>query len=383
MGRLFWSCVQIFGCRACILGQEIEGLQNMNIILRCHLHSAQRTLENAIDSEPRAQNLLDLLVRGSSPSTDVNDLGGFCRAVRNSYKLQHALSESVATMQGLQNVDTKLASLRSAPQRFDTIMQCCVTIAENTEGILRTLLCLETTDARKSKWVQKLLPCFDTGNLIMIGLLAELSSICAKYHHQFDNAGGHGMRSNASRLARTAHWFQQLELALNRTFYFQSLDGQPQEPLVLSADYTRGYFQQIQRSTNLLVGEAVIQKGKMKWYRAGLRDQGHLREAVARELGSVHNIIKCYLAGLRLEHTQGVALALQVFDIAWWSEDRCDDTLQGPQFFIVNSLLVCASHCFKGKCRCSLWPAVLGLEASLFLEQFLKAILIEVEECNW
>ena len=27
--------------------------------------------------------------------------------------------------------------------------------------------------------------------------------------------------------------------------------------------------------------------------------------------------------------------------------------------------------------------AVLGLEASLFLEQFLKAILIEVEECNW
>ena len=360
MGRLFWSCVQIFGCRACILGQESEGLQNMNIILRCHLHSAQRTLENAIDSEPRAQNLLDLLVRGSSPSTDVNDLGGFCRAVRNSYKLQHALSESVATMQGLQNVDTKLASLRSAPQRFDTIMQCCVTIAENTEGILRTLLCLETTDARKSKWVQKLLPCFDTGNLIMIGLLAELSSICAKYHHQFDNAGGHGMRSNASRLARTAHWFQQLELALNRMFYFQSLDGQPQEPLVLSADYTRGYLQQIQRSTNLLVGEAVIQKGKMKWYRAGLRDQGHLREAVARELGSVHNIIKCYLAGLRLEHTQGVALALQVFDIAWWSEDRCDDTLQGPQLFIVNSLLVCTSHCFKGKCRCSLWPQFLG-----------------------
>ena len=80
-----------------MLGKRHKNLKELTIILRCHLHSAQRSLENALNSESRVAKLVDALVTAASPPQDDRNLGGLVRGLRNSSKLTRGRSPTHAS----------------------------------------------------------------------------------------------------------------------------------------------------------------------------------------------------------------------------------------------------------------------------------------------
>ena len=292
------------------LVQEAQDLKELTIILRCHLHSAQRSLENALNSESRVSKLVEALVTASSPPSDDRNLGGLARGIRNSSKLTKLLGQC---LEGCNAADSALGSLHVAPQRFDSIMLVCVTLTENVVPVLRALHLFRVHSPKLRHWAEKMTRVFSADNMILLSLLAELSATCAKFHHRFD--------TNRHQLARSNFYFAQLKSHLKRLFSLE--DGK--EPLVLCHEYTAGYLQRLSASVNLLEPEALVYDQCLVYFRAGYGNETNFRAAVGKQLGVIHAVVAQYLQSLEVEHNSSVTRSLQCFDLDHWVTQNFSD----------------------------------------------------------
>ena len=318
---------EIMACQSVIRSfQEMGHLQGLSAVLRCQLHSGQRSLEQAIASDAACKKLVDGLILAYSSD---HDLGSLARGIKNSCRVQSVLSEHAK--RSIESLDAKLQHMvkfRFAPQRFDTVLDVCRLIVLNVRAIVHTLVHLHIAEKGQNQklatWASKMLAFFNGPQLILLALLAELSSAASKYHHKFDNSSG----STLTRLAKTGFWFQCLSDELDKLFSFK--DG---EPLVLSESFDAGYLQILTSHYNLLVSESYIDKEKLIFFKPGLRTESNLRTHVAQELGSIRNVVKIYLGLVAAEHQCGVAAALAPFDFSWWQSQFSDERLPGPHDF--------------------------------------------------
>lgn len=290
---------------------------------RCNLHAGQRSLENAISSDPEVERVIGALITNYSGSGQKDKkqvmLGGFARAVRNSTRLAAMFSERAAA-----ELDSLLAAgschghgMNFAPQRFDTILQMSSKLLLHLVPVIRTLTDIQVRDPTLSKWASSLLQVMTADNLIMLALLAELCQVASSFHHKFEQ----NLKS-PSCLAKCAQHYHAMKQQLNKLFSFRSESGALQEPLCLSAGYSCGFCAVLQRQYNMLVSGAVLHRDKLLYYRAGT---SQVRSKVAAQLGVISNIVKAYCLGIESVHSFALAESFQPFDATWWRESGCDD----------------------------------------------------------
>ena len=121
------------------------------------LHSAQRTLEASLRSDPRSNELVQEFVLRFS-TDEKKDYGSLARALKNSCTLKTHFSDCVR--EGLHCISELAEALPShtyAFQRFDTVCECLKKTAAFIQP-LRTFLMREAVgNGRASGWARKLL----------------------------------------------------------------------------------------------------------------------------------------------------------------------------------------------------------------------------------
>ena len=235
--------------------RESGAAPNLQSVVRCSMHAAQRSLEAAIQSCSEAKELLHVLVTAYSAgrSGQQSDMGGLARAIRNSDKLQCTLKRHTEAVAGVDTILQKAHSMNFAPQRFDTILTITQHIALHAGPLVSMVTDTYHADPDLRQWCKKILAALSPQNLVFVALLAELSSCAARYVHAFDAA----KKSRFSSMTQTAALLLQLKQELKKLFSFQDGPGAAyKEPLCLSERYTAGYLQILQRSYNLLVEKA-------------------------------------------------------------------------------------------------------------------------------
>ncbi|CAE7276243.1 unnamed protein product [Symbiodinium sp. CCMP2456] len=285
---------------------KVQGtLPGLKAIMRCSVHSGQRALEKALATDPDVQVLVKSWVLGFSDGSGKNP-GGFCRAVRNSQKLQRLTAEK--QLEVLDESLRRLSHFGFAPQRFNTVCDACVNVAENIEAVCNVLSHLAAVDDQLSGWATELLQkCFQPEK---------------KFTHSLD--GSH------LRLASTAHNLQQLECLINRLFDFRSPAGEMQQPLVLDDSYAHGYVQRLQATLQLEQNKCLVVKQKLVFWHSGT-SRNKLRTFVAKELGAIRNIAQLFLQGLKADVEVGVQSSLAPFDV---NHAMCsDEALPEPDIF--------------------------------------------------
>ena len=302
--------------------------RNQAAVLRCGLHMAQRTLENAVSSDAHSKKLLHEFITKTS-GADRSDIGSFARAVRNSDRLKADLGSSIAkavkelaefVKDALPPVAKIGASVMpsSAPQRFDSMLVCLQRFLWNAPGCLR-FLCLEAASkSATSKWAEDMLHFLlhrdgvaSPQNLLLLALLAEFVEVCSRFVR--DQEAVKGSRFHIAKMAAN---LRGLEAELDDLFEIEKADGTPRLPRALSKSYLHGYVRIITESLNLETSSMLVAAGKVAWTNPG--DKKSLQSWVLAELGSILNIKRMFLATLRSEIDHGVALALQPFDAKTW-----------------------------------------------------------------
>ena len=121
------------------------------------MHSAQRTLEASLRSDPRSNELVQEFVLRFS-TDEKKDYGSLARALKNSSTLKTHFSDCVR--EGLHCISELAEALPShtyAFQRFDTVCECLKKTAAFIQP-LRTFLMREAVgNGRASGWARKLL----------------------------------------------------------------------------------------------------------------------------------------------------------------------------------------------------------------------------------
>ena len=124
---------------------------------RCILHTAQRSLERTLQSDPRTNELVSKLVTEFSGSENDNP-GALARALKNSgvhlAKFQEAVRSDLQTVASL--VDT-MPSFSQAYQRFDTVGALLGKIAIYISPLIQFLSRLVAEKSKYSKWAHGIL----------------------------------------------------------------------------------------------------------------------------------------------------------------------------------------------------------------------------------
>ena len=266
----------------------------------------------------------------SAYSSGKGEPGGLARALKNSPRLKAKFkTEQSAWVESLDETLTKMANFSFAPQRFGTVSELSSLVIRNLNAIVRFLTELRAANDEVGQWAQRLLECIcDSRNMLLLALVAELSSVATRFARRFD-----GVREATQRkphIARNAGWLLVLEDEIRRLFHFRNEEGRLQEPLVLSADFDKGFVQILQRAWNLLSAEAVIANGRLVFYKVAAKDRSEVRTWIAECLGNIHNVSKLFLDAVKGKlNNVPAAASLQPFDLDHW-RSQSDDALSGP-----------------------------------------------------
>ena len=241
----------------------------LRAITRCNMHAEQRSLENALKSNPKIGRILDLLVfRYSEGRADAK--GALCRALRNSDKLrrkfgekaqrkltevQEALEAAEQAWSGPQNAPCGKHAVSSAPQRFDSILEALRTVILNYLAVVEFLVEL-TADEESAEWAKELLNLFeDPETEPLLAGSAELLQIGKKYVHYSE---GHLTQNNLITAARD-------ECNMKKEFQQMFSPGESGVPFCISSSYSRGYHAILQKQIGSVAeefGEVVVMTGK-------------------------------------------------------------------------------------------------------------------------
>ena len=308
--------------------REQGTIPNLKICLRCRVHAVVKSLENSLASCPKVDELIKKWVLGFS--TGKGEPGGFARALRNSPRLLQKYKDHHDVW--ITQLDETIAKMRKfhfefAPQRHNTVTELAGLVISNLVPIFRLLVELRVSDDADGKWAQRLLnEVFTSRNLLLLAMVAELSSVAVRFTRRFD--GTQDMSGRASHVARTASWLGVMRDELQRLFRFRSSDGTLQEPLIFSSAFDKGYVQILQRDWNMLVSESILSNNKLIFYKTGASGRAELRKWLAEELGSIWNVADVFVSAVEAECDIPAAQSLQPFDLEHW-KSMSDDALPG------------------------------------------------------
>ncbi|CAE6919597.1 unnamed protein product [Symbiodinium sp. CCMP2592] len=280
------------------LAKEQHVLPSLKAVLRCSAHSAHKALENSLASDPRAKDLVDALI--SAYSDEASGMaGGLARALTNSLKLADLVEKESA-----EQTDHLVSKMRFAAQRFGSLTEVAGHIVRNTKVLITALTKVG------NQWANNLLhTCFRPKKLLLFALIAEFGAAAMRFIRKFDNnesvdGGGVG------KVPALCREVALLEQELQTLFAFRTPaanENQLSEPLVLSEKYSTGFVQIMQKQFNFLVEEAIVQDGAMIFFHEGAGSERQVRRWLAKELGSMKNIIELFLSAIRAESDTGVA----------------------------------------------------------------------------
>ena len=228
---------------------------------RCGMHSKQRNMENATETDPFLKELLDMLIRNKGDKRGPA-LGGLCRAVKNRERMrmnfaadvERELDQLVKDLEecgefwnGPAKMATGKRTMSSAPQRFDSLLQGLRSIILNIRGVVVFLVKLGT------EWAQALLRLFMRPEFeAALPALAEFLEIGRQYVHKDE-----GHDPDKSNLINSWGNFLDMKKDLNKMFR----GDEDRPPLLASDKYTKGYYQLMQKSLNSLGDSACYRTG--------------------------------------------------------------------------------------------------------------------------
>jgi hypothetical protein len=189
------------------------------------------------------------------------DLGGLCRAIRNRDRMKMQFHEDVEreleqlvqdleelgeVWDGPEKMPTGKHGLSSAPQRFDSQLEGLRSIILNVRAVVLFLV------KHGSAWSRKLLNLFMSLEFeAALPALAEFMEIGRRYVHQDE---GH----DPEKTNLIDSWPNFLDMKKDLRNMFTGDEDQP--PVLASPEYTKGYYQMMQKSLNSL-GEDVCYRG--------------------------------------------------------------------------------------------------------------------------
>ena len=228
---------------------------------RCGMHSKQRNMENATETDPFLKKLLGMLIRDKGEKQGPV-LGGLCRAVKNRERVRmnftadvereldqlvKDLEELGQSWDGPAKMATGKHTMSSAPQRFDSLLEGLRSILLNIRGVVVFLVKLGT------QWAQALLCLFmDPEFEAALPALAEFLEIGRQYVHKDE-----GHDPDKSNLINS--WSNFLNMTDDLNKMFRGAEDSP--PLLGSETYTKGYYQVMQRSLNSLGDNVCYRNG--------------------------------------------------------------------------------------------------------------------------
>ena len=137
--------------------QATEVLPELICNVRCLLHSSQRSLENSIKSDSRANELLHALVLRFSGKKE-GEHGSLARTLKNSGPLKQQFYDSIADLASLAQLTEKLEpSVNFAFQRFDTVCKIFCTLARYIGPVKLFLSRVVARKTNSSAWAAELL----------------------------------------------------------------------------------------------------------------------------------------------------------------------------------------------------------------------------------
>ena len=181
----------------------------LRAIARCNMHAEQRSMENALKSDPKVHRILDMLVLQFSEGRS-EAKGALSRALRNSDKLrskfgkkaqeklqavQKALENTEQAWMGPMKAPCGKHAVSAAPSRFDSILEALRTIILNYLAVLEFLVELAASSEDASNdWAEELLTLFqEDGTEVLLAATAEFLQIGKKYVHYSE---GHLSQNN-------------------------------------------------------------------------------------------------------------------------------------------------------------------------------------------
>ena len=81
--------------------------------------------------------------------------------------------------------------------------------------------------------------------------------------------------------------------------------------------------------------EALVHSGRLCFYQPAAASEQDVDKMLARELGSIQNVITNFLLAVEQEHCWGVARSMHPFDMSWWCRKCSDSTLLCPECFFL------------------------------------------------
>ena len=244
---------------------KVEGTLPFQYIGRCNMHSKQKNMENAAESEPLLKELLGMLILNRSDGKIGKELGGLCRAIRNRDRMRMQFHEDVErdldqlvkdleelgeVWHGPKKMQTGKHGLCSAPQRFDSLLEGLRSIILSIRAVILFLV------KHGSSWSRRLLNLFMSPEFeAALPALAEFMEIGRQYVHRDE-----GHDPEKSNLINSWANFLDMKMDLQEMFSGDVESNQP--PVLASPQYTKGYYQIMQKSLNTLGDDACYRDGK-------------------------------------------------------------------------------------------------------------------------
>ena len=241
---------------------KVEGTLPFRHAGRCGMHSKQKNMENATDSDEFLKKLLDMLIRNKGGEERRSELGGLCRAVKNRDRMrmnfgadvESELDQLVKDLEELGEIWNGPAqmpngrhTLSSAPSRFDSLLEGLRSILLNIRGVVLFLVKLGTD------WARALLNLFMTPEFeAALPGLAEFLEIGRQYVHKDE-----GHDPDKSNLMNGWSNYLDMKKDLKKMFY----GDEDMPPFLASDKYTKGYYQLLRKSLNSLGDDVCYRTG--------------------------------------------------------------------------------------------------------------------------
>jgi hypothetical protein len=266
------------------------------------MHSKQKNMENAAETDEFLKELLDKLIRNKS---DEDTLGGLCRAVKNRDRqrmkfaadVESELDQMVKDLEeagefwdGPEKMPTGKHSLCAAPQRFDSMLTGLRSIIMNIRGVLKFLTKMG------NEWAKCLLQLFMRPEFeAALPALAEYMEIARKYVHR--DEGHDPDKSNAINT-----WSDFLHMKKSFAKMFAGEDGRPPQ-FAAEKTYSKGYYQLMQKSLNSLGDEVCYRPafGGDVLYHRKYQTEEEEATTLALVMMRMQKVCEVYLAACKVD----------------------------------------------------------------------------------
>ena len=233
------------------LAKEKGILPNHKVTLRCGLHGAQKSLENALRSDDHIDQVLTEFVTKLSGKDNRGEHGAFGRALKNSARLTNIFQQNLidAITELAADADHAVDIIRTQPrrsctgeshvvQRFDTILRVLRHFVWYSGACVRFLCVVAAGHPASAAWAQHLLAFLFEGpqqkptNAILLALVADFTQTASRFIHTAEN--------KRYSIVQTVVAIQEMKTELDFLFAVEEPNGAPRKPFCFNDSHKHG-----------------------------------------------------------------------------------------------------------------------------------------------